>query len=132
MLPADGLCGCIFDPTPINPCAGLRITDARRFVGWAAGGEVAAAPSDDEDDAKAGLSQPSQPQLTTPPALRDTRPEPSGSGTRRFCPCLFSDFSLPEPRAVFALLLARIQSPMSLARPYLSFLLRSPLVSIHA
>ncbi|EIE18768.1 hypothetical protein COCSUDRAFT_49196 [Coccomyxa subellipsoidea C-169] len=61
----------------------LRITDARRFVGWAAGAEVAAAPSDDEDDAKAGLSQPSQPQLTTPPALRDTRPEPSGSGTRR-------------------------------------------------
>ncbi|BDA49699.1 probable SWI/SNF-related matrix-associated actin-dependent regulator [Coccomyxa sp. Obi] len=62
---------------------GLRITDARQFVGWAAGGgPLPAAPSDDEDDE--GLPEPSsQPVMSTPEARRDSRPEPSTSGTRR-------------------------------------------------
>lgn len=63
--------------------AGLQITDARRFVGWAAGGAVAAGPSDDEEDARIGTGPSSQPLLTTPETL-DTRPQPSGSGRRRW------------------------------------------------
>ncbi len=64
--------------------AGLRITDARRFVGWAAGGGgPPAAPSDEEDEVgRAGTSS-QPPQLSTPEARCDSRPEPSTSGTRR-------------------------------------------------
>ena len=78
-------------------CAGLRITDARRFVGWAAGeGPPPAAPSDDEDEGgRPGPS--SQPQLSTPDARRDSRPEPSTSGTRRSAPLAVQPQSQPVP-----------------------------------
>ncbi|CAL8464419.1 g3954 [Coccomyxa elongata] len=75
--------GSALDGHLAGTATGLRITDARRFVGWAAGGgPLPAAPSDEEDEGgRAGPS--SQPQMSTPEARRDSRPEPSTSGTRR-------------------------------------------------